>query len=177
MKKISILFIACFLILSSCSSNDDETKVSENIIGTWIATNLSLSGEIITVIEGQTITSTLVGEGYDLTNRLIFSESPNLVESEGKLNMTLSYTINDITLSEDIEDFEFLTDGIWEIKGSELIITSPEEDIDDDEVREVKIAKLTDNELVIKITEDEEEIENGETITSSIEVLVSFVRQ
>lgn len=169
--------MACILILSSCSNDDAETLVSDNIVGTWIGTNFSLSGEIETIIEEQTKTSTIIGEGYGLTNKLTFTKSPNLITSDGAVNMKLSYTINDITFTEDIEDFEFLTDGTWEIIDGNLIISNPDEPIDEDDKGAVKIAKLTDNELVIKITENEEEIEDGKTITTTIEVLASFVRQ
>lgn len=175
--KISTLFIACLLILSSCSSDDAETKVSENILGTWIGTNVSLSGEIETVNKGQTILTTIIGEGYDLTNKLIFTDAPNFVASEGNLNMELSYTVNGVTITENIEDFELLVDGTWEINGSDLIITDPDETIDEDAIRAVNIFKLTDNALIIKITETEEEIEDGVVSTSSIEILASYVKQ
>lgn len=176
MKKLSILFIAFILILSSCSSDDDGGgQVTGDIVGTWVGTDLSLSGEIETTIEGQTIMSTITGEGYDLTNKLTFTESPNLISSEGKVNMKLTVTINGLTFTENEEDFEFLGDGTWEINGNDLIIKDPDEEIIEDELREVTIFKLTDNELIIKITETDEDMEEGET--STIEILASFIRE
>jgi len=177
MKKFSGILMFLFLVITSCSSDDTETKVSGNIVGTWIGTDLSLTGEIETEVEGQVIITILSGEGYDLSNTLIFGESPNLMESQGKVNMKLSYTVNDIIRTEDIEDFELLGDGAWEISGSELIITNPDEDIDEDEIRTMNIFKLTKNELIINITETVEEIEDGETTSGVIEILASYVRQ
>ena len=119
--------------------------------------------------------STITGEGYDLTNKLTFTESPNLISSEGKVNMKLTVTINGLTFTENEEDFEFLGDGTWEINGNDLIIKDPDEEIIEDELREVTIFKLTDNELIIKITETDEDMEEGET--STIEILASFIRE
>ena len=177
MTKFSGILMFLFLVITSCSSDDTETKVSENIVGTWIGTDLRLSGEIETEVEGQVSTTILSGEGYDLTNALIFGESPNFMESQGKVNMKVSFTVNDIIHTEDIEDFELLGDGTWEINGGELIIANPDEAIDEDELRTMNISKLTKNELIINITETVEEIEDGETTTGVIVIFASYMRQ
>lgn len=177
MKEFSAILMFLIFVMTSCSSDDTETKVSENIVGTWVGTALSLSGEIETKVEGEIITTVLIGEGYDLTNRLIFSKSPNILESQGELNMMLSYTVDGETIVEDIQDFELLGEGTWEISGSNLIITNTEEVVDEDENRAVNIFKLTNDELIINITDTIEETEDGVTISSVIKTLASFVRQ
>ncbi|WP_298535744.1 hypothetical protein [uncultured Algibacter sp.] len=177
MKKISSIVLVLIMFITSCSSDDNETQVFENIIGTWIGTEITLQGEVKTEVNGQTILSTITGDGYDLNNELLFAKSPNTVTSEGNLNMKITYTINGVELTEDVENFEFLGDGIWEINGSELIITDPTLDVEDDDIRLVNILKLTETELIIKMTETVEEIEGGETITGVTEIVASFVKE
>ena len=171
MKKFSILFVVLFLVIASCSSDDDGGQVSGNIVGTWLATDLSLAGDIEFEFEGETIKTTVLGEGYDLTSQLTFNESPNTLTSEGTVNMELSISLNGITSTENIEDFEFFDDGVWEVSGNKLIIT------ESGETSEAYILKLTSSELVIRVLETEVESEGGETVTSTFEIVASFSRQ
>ncbi|GGZ71304.1 hypothetical protein [Algibacter mikhailovii] len=183
MKAFSPILVFLILLITSCSSDDAETSVNENIIGTWIGTDLRVSGEIETERGGESVITILSGEGYDLTNTLVFSPSPNLVASAGELNMIISYTTDDDVIFEDIKGFELLGEGTWEIQGSELIITDPNEVVEEDveeedgEERIVRVYKLTNKELVIGIVEKEEDIEDDVTTTSLIETVLSFIRQ
>jgi len=172
MKKFNILFILLSIILTSCSNEDDPSNnyTSEDILGTWILTDLTLTGQIEAEIQGQTINSTITGEGYDITSTLTFNQSPNTITSLGNLNMTLSYSLGGNTITDDVENFEFLDGGIWEINDGNLMIT------ESDETTQAQIIKLTNNELILKVSETEVETEDGETTTSTFEILAEFVR-
>ena len=133
-------------------------------------TDLTLTGQIEAEIQGQTINSTITGEGYDITSTLTFNQSPNTITSLGNLNMTLSYSLGGNTITDDVENFEFLDGGIWEINDGNLMIT------ESDETTQAQIIKLTNNELILKVSETEVETEDGETTTSTFEILAEFVR-
>ena len=82
MKKLSVLFIAFTMVLSSCSS-DDTASTSAELIGEWNGQAISYSGTTTTEVLGESIESTYVAQGYDINFTMIFSEMPNSIVSEG----------------------------------------------------------------------------------------------
>ncbi|WP_136480904.1 lipocalin family protein [Cognatitamlana onchidii] len=172
MKKISLFVSILCLVMSACSSDDDGgNTITGDIVGTWNVTKLDLTGEIQAEVSGTPISSSVTGEGFDLDNSLVtFNESPSSIESEGTISMRLTYSLNGTELTEEIEDFEFLEGGTWELNGNTLIITEAGEET------EVEILTLTDTELVIKVYEEETEIEDDEAITSTFVLEASFKR-
>ncbi|MDO6761488.1 hypothetical protein Q4566_14850 [Tamlana sp. 2_MG-2023] len=177
MKKISISLVVCILVLTSCSSNESEASdISEDLVGTWIGTDLVYEGSYETSLGGESHETIYHGEAYDITNKLTFNESPNTVVSEGSYNVKLEYTVDGISDTEYVEGEEFLENGSWELDGDELIIEN--EDLSDSKEREtsIKILLITNDKLVISSTETVELKENGVEIKSLVKVTSTFKR-
>ncbi|KAB1067620.1 hypothetical protein F6U93_10060 [Tamlana haliotis] len=176
MRKISILLITCILVLTSCSSNENEASdISGDLVGTWTATDLVYEGSYETTIAGEDFETYYYGEADEMTNTLTFTESPNTVISEGSYNISLEYTINGVTDTDYIVGEEFLQSGSWELDGDELIIENDDE-VNQEEAPSIKILTLTKDKLVISSTETIELEENGVEIKSLIKMISTFKR-
>lgn len=171
MKKLSILFIVLSIILTSCSSDDSPKNISGDILGIWIATDLTIDGTISTEFQGQSLNGTFDGKSNNMTNTLTFNESPNTLVSEGSFDMTITYNINGIIDTENIADNTFIETGIWEQNGNKLSITN------EDETGVIEIFELTNTKLVLGLIENEIETESGISSESRIETIATYRRQ
>ncbi|WAC02634.1 hypothetical protein N7U66_02810 [Lacinutrix neustonica] len=118
MKKLNVLLIALFLVLSACTSDDDTTDApiaSESILGTWIGQDVDYTGASTTTGQGQSINSTFVGEAYDVDYTLTFTEDPNQVVSNGSYSIELTTTTLGQTQTNTVENLEFLGNGSWSL--------------------------------------------------------------
>ncbi|MBU2951703.1 lipocalin family protein [Tamlana agarivorans] len=172
MKKIIVLFSFLCLVLTSCSSNEnDASDISDDLIGTWIGTDIVYEGRVETSFLGELIKTEFTGEGYDITTKLTFNESPKTIVSEGSYSVKIDYTVDGgVESTEVVEDIEFLENGEWELEGDEIIVENSSESY------YVKIFLLTSNELVVGITEIEETEENGIEIRNIVKAIASFKR-
>lgn len=171
MKKLIVLFSALTLILTSCSSDDDSTSdINADIVGTWVGTEMVYEGTSETEIYGLPIEIDFTGEAYDISTKLIFSENPNTLVSEGSYSIKLEYEQNGITETQVVEDQSFLASGTWELNGDTLIV----EDVNDS--FEAKVYELTDDKLVIGITQTEDIEVNGIITTTTVNITATYIR-
>lgn len=173
MKKISVLCFALALVLSACSNDDDNNNTEDtsgDLIGTWIGQDIDYTGSTVTSALGQDITSTFVGEAYDIDYTLTFSENPNEVVSDGNYNIELTTTVLGQTQTETIENLEFLNTGTWIRSGNELTIVS------DEGTTEATIVELSGNTLVLAVSENQESSEQGFEISTSVDFIATYTK-
>ncbi len=170
MKKFIVLFVALPLTLLSCSTEDSGTITSSEIIGTWTGTSLDYGGKSIVNYQGQTIQTDYIGEAYDMNYTLTFNEEPNTVISEGSYSIKLTGTVLGQTSVQNIEDLEFIEDGIWSQNGNILTISK------DGISYDYTILELTDKTLKISVSTEENLSQQGANITATIDAVMTFVK-
>ncbi|CAH8283137.1 lipocalin-like protein [Mariniflexile fucanivorans] len=170
MKKITILFIALALALSSCSS-DDSLDISGDLVGTWIGVDVDYTGSTETTVSGEKIKATFVGEAYDVDYSLVFTENPNEVVSDGSYSVKLTTKYNGETEVSNTENLTFLSSGSWNKSGNKLTIE------DDNETTTATILELTDTTLKIAISQTENISEQGLTFKYDVKVIATYIRQ
>lgn len=174
MKKLSILLVIFLVTFSSCSEDGDSSPVaiSEDIVGTWNMVDYDYSGVTTTTFQGQTVSADFIGEAFDINYKLTFAESPNELISEGSFKIKLTTTINGQTSVDDTQVDDFLTTGSWEIKNGELITNT-----EDAGEGVTKIVELTETSLVLSLSQEEDLSQQGITIISNIDGIISFERE
>lgn len=173
MKNINLLF-ALFLIFGFTSCSDDEAQPPAEtnlLVGIWQGQDLDVSGTISTEIAGVPFTTSFVGDVYEMTSTLGFSENPNNVTAQGTYSAQLTTTIQGQPYSENIEDLAFLDSGIWEVSGNQLQVTGASETID------ATIEELTNDSLILSNISEEEVTVDGIVYTASINAVMFFEKQ
>ena len=172
MKRIYFLCIAFLVMLSSCSSDDNNgpDNNTADIVGIWIGETVDYSGTTSTEFQGETINAVFTGEGTDIDYTLSFTEDPNNVVANGSYSVLLTYTIDGQSEEQVLEDLDFLGSGTWNISDDILTIVS------EGETSEVEILQLTDSSLKLKLTEEEIIIEQGLELTTVITLIMTFTR-
>lgn len=158
--------------LASCSSDDsDGPSTSGDLLGVWIADDVNYSGSTVTEAQGQTLTADFVGEAYDVDFTLTITENPNNIVSDGSYSIELTTTVLGQSSTQDVTGIEFLETGTWSRDGNQLTITA------NGESSVGTIAELTDSTLVIEVDQVEDLSEQGISIESTINSVVTFTRQ
>ncbi|MDO5980854.1 lipocalin family protein [Flavivirga spongiicola] len=172
MKKLSILFIALTLVLTtSCSSDDASPEISGSIIGTWKGISVDYSGTTVTSAQGQSVNTDYVGEAYDIDYSLTFNENPNNLISTGSYSIKLTSTVAGQTTTRTVENLKVLGDGTWKMENNELeIITGNGTGV-------MKIEKLTESELVLSATEVTDLSQGGVSVISTTDVITTYKKQ
>ena len=130
MKTCKILLLFLFIALTFSCSDDDgpgEPTIEDTIVGNWQASDFDIGGEATGNIGGINVTVDLVGEVYDNTYAVNFSENPNTVTSTGDFDVEFSAQFLGQTYTEEAQDVQFIGTGTWEIEGNKLIITTSTE--------------------------------------------------
>ncbi len=168
-----ILFTAFISLTISCSKDDDNPETTNNgeIVGVWRGTAVDYTGNTTTSGQGQTITADYVGEAYDINYTLTFTENPKKVISDGSYSIELTTTVNGQSTTQNVEGLEFLSSGDWVMNDNTLSITV------DNETDDATILELTDNTLVLKAVESQTMSQGGFTVTSTTEVILSFLKE
>lgn len=172
MKKFNFLFIALVLVLTSCSSDDsnDSPDISGDILGTWEALDVDYSGSSSTEFEGESFTSTFVGEAYDVDYTLMFTENPNELVADGSYSVELTTTVLGQTQVDNVENLEFVSNGTWSKSGDELTIVSQ------GETAVYTIVELTDTTLKMAIQTVEEVNDSGFSYSVEVDLLATYTR-
>ena len=121
--------------------------------------------------QGQNISATFNGEGYDVDYTLTFTENPNKVVSDGSYSIELTTTANGQSTTQNIENLEFLSSGEWSMNGNTLNVTV------DNETDEITIVQLTDDTMVLKGQEVQTMSQGGFTVTSTTNIILTFTKQ
>lgn len=172
MKKLNLLLVLFLSIIITNCSDDDPSPVEQNIlVGTWIGNNLEITGTLNTEIAGIPVSANFIGDVYDMSSTLTFTENPNNVISEGNYSVELSTTIQGQVFMENIENINFLESGTWQVVGNELRITTSTETVT------AQIKELTVNSLILSSTSEEEVEIDGTTYGATINAEMFFERQ
>lgn len=173
MKKFNVVCIALALVLTACSSDDDNVSpgdTSGNLLGTWIGQDVDYTGNSVTSVQGQDITATFVGEAYDVDYSITFTENPNEVVADGSYSIELTTTVLGQSQTENVENIEFFSDGAWSRSGDELTIVSSED------TTVATIIELTDTTLILAVSETEDSVTEGFDISTNIDVIVTYTK-
>jgi len=172
MKKLILLFV-CSVTFTfiSCSDDDPETHTEPNLLlGTWQGQDLEVTGTLSTEIAGIPLSTDFIGDVYEMTSTLTFSENPNNVTSQGTYSAEVRTTIQGQLFVENVEDLSFLDSGTWTISGNELrILTSTETLI-------ATVEELTQDSLVLSTTSEEEVDIDGTTYGATVNAVMVFAR-
>lgn len=169
MKTLKLLFITLFIIsFTACSSEDDSndnnnpTDTNADLTGTWNLEGLNVETESVSTIQGQSFTSTSVGEGTNIDYQMIFSENPNEVIGEGSFDMEFTITFAGQTQTETLPGEPIIGDlGTWTREGNNLIISI------NGETPTYEITQLTESTLVLNVTQVDEVTEQGVTTVAT----------
>jgi len=172
MKKLSTLFIALVLVLTSCSKDDTIRDASGDILGVWHGKSVNYSGTSTTNFEGESFKIDYVGEGYDVDFTLTFTDNPNIVASEGSYGVKLTISALGQSQIENVPDNSFASSANWTKNGNELTILESEST----ESVTYQIIELTGNSLIIVADEIQDITQTiGESFTN-IEMRIELTR-
>lgn len=175
-KKATLLFTV-IIAFSFVSCEGDGVEVPgntlESIVGTWAGVDVDYNGETTGTIQGQTISSTFVGVGYDVNYTLTFGENPNSFTTDGSYSIELTTTTLGQTTVQNTENISFLEDGIWEISGDQLTITLNSSG----QASPGTIVELTDTMLKLSSTTTQSFSQQGANFTTTVETFTTFTRQ
>lgn len=122
--KLTKLFIAILFIgtIFSCSNDENEENNegnTDNIVGEW--TLESIDYDTTSTVSG--ITTTGVGEAYDISGGINFTENPNEFTSDAQYSIHLTATTLGQDSTYDIPNLQALDQtGVWSVDGSELSV-------------------------------------------------------
>ncbi|SFZ94253.1 hypothetical protein SAMN05428642_10427 [Flaviramulus basaltis] len=170
MKKFTILFLSLSISLFSCS-NDSDNNISADIVGTWIGVDVNYTGSTTTKFQGENVTANFIGEAYDVDYTLTFLENPNTFVSDGSYNIELTTTIDGQTQVDNSENLEFLSGGSWIKVGNQLSV------VEDGETIILTIKELTETSMTLTAVEVEEIIDQGIAFSSTVNIVVTYIRQ
>jgi hypothetical protein len=143
LKTTIILFL--FAVIFSCTNEEEEPFINSTIVGNWELTSMVYTGVSKVSMSGMNNELTFSGEASEIDFTLHFSETPNRFISEGGFLITLTYKIMGEEIKMPVRTDDFMGTGSWEIQGDKLKVTS-----DGNPTDEMRILKLTDNELVVE---------------------------
>jgi hypothetical protein len=175
MKKIFLSFfivLSAAIVLTTGCKKDSETEptINSDITGVWNCTAIDYTGTTVTEVSGQSITAEFVGEGYDIDFTLTFVDDPNEVTSAGSYSIKLTTTYLGQSTVQNVESQPFVYTGTWSMDNNTISITN-------DGVTDVAtITELTDNTLVITITDEEVVSNMGITGTTTTNLVASFTK-
>ncbi|WP_341216218.1 lipocalin family protein [uncultured Wocania sp.] len=172
MRKLSILFIMLTAIFTSCNTESvDVLSNSEDIVGIWKGITLDYNGKTVTNAQGQIINADFIGEAYDMNYTLTFNENPNIIVSEGSYSIKLTTTVLGQTSTQDLENIEFLEAETWSQNNNTLTVSGGGKSYD------YKIVKLTENELKLSVSTEEDLSQQGVSILTTVNAIMSFSKQ
>ncbi|NAS29771.1 hypothetical protein GTQ40_02200 [Flavobacteriaceae bacterium R38] len=178
MKNFSFSIIAAsFFLLLSCSTDDGDLNVDPaNLTGTWNLVNMTTqNGQAIVTEDGVTISVDFSLETSNENLRIMISENPNVISSEGSFTQRTTITaIGQTETEESVIEGVFL-DGAWELNGDNLIITSGD-DMLEEFSPSFEITRLTDTELEIRQNLNQNITLEGTNVQASGILIINFNR-
>ncbi len=158
-------------MITSCSKEDSPSDTSGSIIGTWTGVAVDYSGKTVTTAGGQTINADYVGEAYDVNYTLTFSDNPKNLVSTGSYSIKLTTTVAGQSTINNVENLKVAGDGIWERLNNKLTINS------NGKMSNLTIDKLTETELVLSGKEVTDLSQQGASVVTTTDVIVTFKRK
>lgn len=162
------LVSGAFLMLTSCSKDDDDSDIS--VEGTWTLQSVDYDGSITSEVAGQPFSSNFDGEARDITGQLDL-KSDGTYTSSGKYTIDMTYQVFGQTVTSSYEVDEFIGSGTYEVSGDQLIAMDGQGN-----TTEATIDKATDNELVLSFESSRDTTDNGVTTTVTIDGVYSFTK-
>lgn len=160
------------VIFTSCNTESvDLLGNSEDIVGIWKGITLDYNGKTVTNAQGQIINADFIGEAYDMNYTLTFNENPNIIVSEGSYSIKLTTTVLGQTSTQDLENIEFLEAETWSQNNNTLTVSGGGKSYD------YKIVKLTENELKLSVSTEEDLSQQGVSILTTVNAIMSFSKQ
>lgn len=172
MKKITYLFLALTLVITSCSKDDDSApQISGSISGTWNMISYNYTGTTITEFQGQSITSDFVAEAFDIDYSITFEENPNNLTTDGTFSLRLTTTALGQTQTQTLSNVDAVDTGAtWELSNDEIITMA------NGETGILKIIELTENSLILSTNDVRDISQQGANINSSLDATLTFER-
>ena len=174
MKKYLLYVLTAFVLLVSCSSKDDENSAESNILtGTW---NLVAQSQIstATITQGTNVFITKENAvGKDFNFKIIFSENPNTITSQGSYTLVTTYSstgepdeVNESTTTADNDGVE----GNWSLSGSRLTI------VNDDEASVFDVTIIDNKTISLNFKAEQTETEEETTFAVTVEIDITLAR-
>lgn len=171
MKKFTnILFLGVILFLTSCSSNESDTTITDaDLVGTWNMTDFhSENGSVSYTESGNTITLSYAFTGSNFNAQVTFGDNPKVVTGTGNFTLETSYTFMGQTESNsenvNTNDASNMPGTNWSIENGNITFTM------DGESSQAEIMSFDGNTLELKTTLDQNVNEQGfeGTLTGSV---------
>ncbi|HMQ49066.1 MAG TPA: lipocalin family protein [Saprospiraceae bacterium] len=175
MKILKLLLVIGVITFFASCTEDDNTP-SGGLVGTWKVTAVDYSGTSTTSLPGfPTTTATFTGTGTDMDLTITFKENPNEYKTSGDYSINLVSTISGQSYNQVWTNQGFISDGVWERNGNELIITVNSTG----ETNTSVIEEETDDKLVLSYGETKTETDalSGAVIVTEVEGTYTFEKQ
>lgn len=149
--------VTCLIVIS-CSGDDDNPGIDQSLIlGEWDLVEYNYSGNTSVTQGGSTITTSYIGEFYDLDAQVVFNEN-NSYSTAGSYVVKLTTTYEGETLVQDVPSNDVSSTGTYRIESNKLITdVSPQLQQPGDlniVINEATIVELTSNRLVLSFEQE-----------------------
>lgn len=173
MKTTKYFFLLLTItILASCSKEDAPSTEHSLIVGEWNLEEYTYSGTTTATQGGSTMTTSYIGELYDIDMRLILN-SDNTYRTEGSYMVKLTSTVEGQSFVENRAFNDIVTTGTYRIEDNKLITgdtTTPQQPGSVTmTVDEGTILELTENRLVLGFVQDFNSGMEGAQVNISVE--------
>ena len=174
MKKIKIIVLFTIAVIAnSCTQPDcycEGRYATSDLIGTWIASEVSQTGRSISETADETVTTDFIGIGYDIDYDITFLEEGNVLSAAGTYGIEEIATISGVSEIQYFENLTWTSVGEWWHSGNEIVIAK------EGEIIVYYIAELTDNLLILARRTEVVEVENGVTTTRIMDYTTTFIK-
>ncbi len=150
--KIIIVLFSATLIFLSCNTDDDGNTVdpnaqAQNLIGTWLLTEITQDGTVESEIQGVPVSGTITSFGKDIDAQIVFTESPDNYVTSGGYTDVITVKVLGQTFNEEqnISISDILGQGSWTLDQSILTLTQSSD------IRAANVIELTTTSLKLEI--------------------------
>jgi len=126
MKLFSYFFTGALiaLMLNSCSENDELKNGNQELIGSWMATEINFEGNSAIETTGNIVSTSFSGDGYNMALQIRFDENSNEFTSFGAYNIHLNTNHHGHSSITEWMNPGFIQCGKWNKNGNDLLITN-----------------------------------------------------
>ncbi|WMI67534.1 lipocalin family protein [Mangrovimonas sp. YM274] len=174
MKKLNLLFAFVTLLFVSCSSddgNDNPAVITGELAGSWSMVEYNYEGETSYEYMGQSVSSDVVGEAYDIDYVWTFTETPNEVIADGAFGLEVTATSQGESETQDFGMISQYLEGTWEMEGDVITMTS------DELIQEFVILEMTETMMKLKSDISDTQNQQGYEVTQTMTTFQTFVRE